>query len=457
MSRAVVPLAVPVLVVIVGGVLAVVGALLASPLVPLGSARLVEPDPGIWVDPATSLVGAAALAAGVLVLAAALAHLDRLRTRRPARPSRSTLQLPLPAKLGRDLAYRESTWGRAAVVATGVGLGLVVSVAVFTASLDRLIDSPSLFGSDYEVRVYPEDGVESEAAFADIDLDHPMIESAAITQLAQVTVAGDLVEALVLDPVRGPPGATVLRGRAPRADDEVVLGPRTADRLGLDVGEEVIITGARGGQMRVVGEAVLPLHDVGSYGDVMWLTPAAAERLEIEPREPQLLLNLADGITQDDFATVIGDHSDNSVSVPDDVSNLDEVRQIPIALAIFGVLLSAAVLAFALVGIVRRRRHDLAILRALGVSPRQIRGSVLTACLLIVGPGAVCGIVIGAVLGRAYWTSVAAGVPAVARPVVPLAMTALIALGALATGCLLVAGPARLATRIRPLEILHRD
>ena len=456
MSRASVSLAVPALVVIVGCVLAVCGALPASWLVPLGSARLVEPDPGIWVDPKTSLVGALALATGVLVLAAVLSRVDRLRTRRPTRRSRSPLQLPLQVTLGHDLAYRESNWGRLALAAAGVGLGLVVSVSVFTASLDRLINSPSLFGSDYEVRLYPEDGVEPEEAFVNIDLDDPTIESAAISRLTLVTVAGDLVEALVIDPVRGPVGVTILRGRAPQADDEVVLGPTTANRLGLDVGEEIIIAGTRERRMRIVGEAVLPLHDVGAYGDVMWLTPAAAERLEIEPTEPQLLLNLAEGVTQDDLAAAIGDPG-GAVSVPDDVTNLDGVGQIPAALATFGALLSAAVLAFALVDMVRRRRHDLAILCALGASPRQIWGSVLTACLLIVGPGAVFGIVIGAVLGRAYWTSVAVGVPVVAQPVVPLALVALIALGALATGCMLVARPARLAARIHPGEILRRD
>lgn len=412
-------------------------------------ARLVEPDPGIWIEPGTSLVGGLVLAAGLSVMAAAVARLDPLHARRAPRASRSAPRVPLPATLGHDLAYRESSWGRLALAATGIGLGLIVSVSVYTASLDRLIDSPSLFGSDYEVMLFPADGVDPDEAFADIDLDDPTIESAAISQLAQVTVAGDLPEAQVIDPVRGVAGGTVLRGRAPQANDEVVLGPTTADRLGLGVGAEVAITGGRGRSMRIVGEAVLPLQGRGAYGDVMWLTPAAAERLEIELLETRLLLHLADGITQDDLAAIIGDRY-APVYVPDDVRNLDGVGQIPVALATFGALLSAAVLAFSLVGIVRRRRHDLAILRTLGLPPRQIRRAVLTACLLIVGPGAAIGVATGVVLGRAYWSNVAAGVPAVAQPVVPLATTALIVLGALTTGCLLVVGPARLATRIRP-------
>ena len=70
---------------------------------------------------------------------------------------------------------------------------------------------------------------------------------------------------------------------------------------------------------------------------------------------------------------------------------------------------------FAVVGIMHKRRHDLAILRALGLQQRQIKASVLVACLVIVGPSAVIGISARAVLGRAYWTSVATGVPSIAH------------------------------------------
>ena len=118
---------------------------------------------------------------------------------------------------------------------------------------------------------------------------------------------------------------------------------------------------------------------------------------------------------------------------------------------------SGAVLGFALVGIVQRRRNDLAILRTFGLRPREIRVSMLAASVLIVVPGAAIGVAIGVVLGRGYWLSLAARVPAVAQSVVPLEITALIVLGALATGCLLVLRPARLATRVRPTEVLERD
>ena len=433
-SCARVGLAIPASVVIVGCVLAVAGAVLASPLVPVGSARLVDPDPGVWIDAGVLFVGGLALAVGLTLVAAATARLDKLHAPRRSSRARAPVQLPLSMGLGQDLAYRESSWGRLALAATGVGLGLVVSVSVYLASLDRLVDSPPLFGSDFDTILYPADDVGSEEPFADVALDDPAIEAAAIAQGAQVTVAGDLLEAQVIEPVRGVLGGTILRGRAPQASDEVAIGPTTANRIGLGVGDEVLITGTRERTMRIVGEAVLPPPGQGAYGDVIWLVPAAIERLELELQEPRLLLNLSEDVTDDDVAALIGDHFDSAPTVPDDVSNLDDVGQIPFALEVFGVLLSGAVVAFALVGIVRRRRHDLAILHALGLSSRQTRRSVLTAGLLIVGPGVVIGVTIGVVLGRAYWSSVAAGVPALAQPVVPLGTTALVVLGTLMAG-----------------------
>jgi putative ABC transport system permease protein len=236
----------------------------------------------------------------------------------------------------------------------------------------------------------------------------------------------------------------------------VALGPATADRLGLEVGDEVVIVGSRSNAMRVVGETVLPIMGQGAYGDVLWLTDGAVDLVGIEPDEPRLLLHLAPGRTRHDLAVAVGDGGDD-VPVPDNVSNLDGVGQIPLALALFGALLSAAVVAFALVGLVRRREDDLAILRTLGLRPRQVKGLVFAASLFIVGPGAAMAVAIGAVLGRAYWSAVAAGVPVLARPVVPLELSAVVVLGALAVGLVLAVGPAWLATRIRPAEVLQRD
>lgn len=456
-SRTLITLAAPALAIVAGCVLAVVGAVAASPLVPLGSARLADPDSGVWVEPVTLIVGGVAFAVGLLVAAAALARIAVRPGRRGPRAPGRTLSLPLSAMLGRDLAYRGSSWGRLAVTATAVGLGLMVAASVYTASLDRLVDSPSLFGSDYEVVVFPDDSVEADQAFSAVDVDDPMIESAAIIQGGQLTVAGSLLEALVLDPVRGGMGGgTVLRGHAPLAYDEVALGPRTVDRLGLGVGEELTISSPFGSSMRIVGEAVLPLISAGTYGDVVWLTHAGADRLDVELGEPRMLVNFAKGFTGDDLYG-FGDLSTSTIPVPDDVSNLMDVGPIPAVLAVFGGLLTTAVLIFALVGVVHRRTRDLSVLRALGLPARQIRRAMLTACLLIVGPGALIAVAAGVILGRTYWSVVASEVPALSRPVVPLAMVALGGLGALAAGCLIVIGPALLATRLHPAEILRRD
>jgi hypothetical protein len=440
---------------LVGLVLAVCGALLASPLVPLGSARRVEPHPGMWFEPLTLFICAAGLAIGLGLVIAGLVRLDR-RSPRPAHRSRSARRLPLTVTVGRDLAFRESRWGLFGLVATSVAVCLIVAVAVYSASRERLLQSPALFGSDYDVLLFPGDEVDPEVAFTNIDLDDPTIESAAISRVARVTVAGDLLEAQVIDRVRGTAGGTALRGREPRADDEVALGPVTAKRLGVGVGDTVAITGAQTRSMRIVGETLLPLQGQAAFGDVMWLTPEAAERLDAEISEPRLLVGLADGSTEDDLAAAIGDAGE-TVAVPDDVANLDGAGNIPALLALFGALLGGAVLSFALYGILQRRRRDMAILRVLGVRRRGVRRSVLTACFIIVSWGIAIGIATGAVLGRAYWSAVANGVPAVARPVVPLATTALVILATFVVGAALAMGLARIAVRGRPHVVLHRE
>src|SRR4029078_5366292 len=79
------------------------------------------------------------------------------------------------------------------------------------------------------------------------------------------------------------------------------------------------------------------------------------------------------------FAAVPGDDFDFTVSDvqrPSDIVAYERVRTLPLLLAGVLALLTTATVAHALVTTVRRRRRDLALLKALGFLRRQTSGTV---------------------------------------------------------------------------------
>ena len=90
-------------------------------------------------------------------------------------------------------------------------------------------------------------------------------------------------------------------------------------------------------------------------------------------------------------------------TVPARVVNLHRVRAVPLVGLTLAALLGAVVLAFALALGARVHRHDLAILRALGLSRRGStrvlawQGAALAAAILVVG------IPLGVLVGSLLW------------------------------------------------------
>ena len=79
----------------------------------------------------------------------------------------------------------------------------------------------------------------------------------------------------------------------------------------------------------------------------------------------------------------------------------------PSLLAGFLALLAVGAVGHALTSAVRRRRHDLAVLRAVGLTHGQSRTTVLVQALVLAGVGLTVGVPVGFVLGRFLWRSVA--------------------------------------------------
>ena len=138
-------------------------------------------------------------------------------------------------------------------------------------------------------------------------------------------------------------------------------------------------------------------------------------------------------------------------------AELRQVRALPMALGAFLVLLAAGAVGHALATVVRRRRHDLAVLRALGMTRRQSRDVVVTQASVLALAGLVFGVPLGVALGRTLWRVVADYTPLYYVP--PLAVWALLLVAPLALlmANLLAAWPAELAARLRIGHVLRAE
>ena len=108
---------------------------------------------------------------------------------------------------------------------------------------------------------------------------------------------------------------------------------------------------------------------------------------------------------------------------PGGVANLTGVRRLPVAIAAFVVLLGLASLAHALGTTVRRRRHDLATLRCLGLTARQTAACIVWQSVTIGLLALAIGTPLGMIAGRAAWWAATNPIgvsPDVSRPITGL-------------------------------------
>jgi ABC-type lipoprotein release transport system permease subunit len=118
---------------------------------------------------------------------------------------------------------------------------------------------------------------------------------------------------------------------------------------------------------------------------------------------------------------------------------------------------AVAGLALTLVASVRRRRRDLALLKTLGFTGRQLAATVGWQSTVAVALGTIAGVPLGIALGRWLWDLFARDIHAVPSPSVPAIGVTLIALGALVLANLVAFFPGRLAARTKTTVLLHSE
>jgi hypothetical protein len=399
----------------VAAVVAATSAFLASPFFPFGFARKSEPHPGVHFD-STVLLGGAALLTIIAIGGAVLA--ETLRTRGSDADAKRTVEgrwrprQHVPVDLGVGLATTRG-YGVSAALAVAVGLAGVVGAAGFSSDLHDLVDTPDRWGwtfsSTPDLEIEESDRDEVLAALA----ADPDVVDVAISQRAAVDVEGEQVSGVSLESPNGRPAATMLSGRSP-GPGEVVVGERTLRRINSKLGDVVAFRNPEGGTeaLTIVGTGAFPLTDNEHPGDGAWLAADALERLAVSDGNRGIALTYRDGVDVDDVEERLareyglGFSTYSHARLPGQIRNLDRISALGPTLGAFFAVIGIAGLAHALVLSVRRRRHDYAVVRALGLRPRDLSRSVRWQSYISVALGIVIGVPTGVLAGRLIWFGV---------------------------------------------------
>jgi ABC-type lipoprotein release transport system permease subunit len=132
----------------------------------------------------------------------------------------------------------------------------------------------------------------------------------------------------------------------------------------------------------------------------------------------------------------------------EDVVNLHQVAPLPALLALLLVLLGLGALLQALLSSTRLHRSDYAVLKAIGLRPRQLAGTVRWQAVIVVGIGLIVGIPLGVLVGRRAWTLTAESIGSLSIAHVPLGALALVVPAALLLAVLVATVPARHAAHV---------
>jgi len=488
--------------VVLGVLLAVVVAVALSPLTPVGPVRPVEPRAGLAFDWTVLALGALVLilALGVVALGAAYhgapdraANRGRRGTMRGSSLARSAASagLPAPAVTGIRFAL-EAGEGRTAVPVRSAILGAALATVVLTAtltfgaSLHTLVSHPALYGWNWDVELAAGQGTgagDIPAQLATQLLNHdPDVAAWAGVYFGGLDIDGQVVPVL-----GGSPNAAVapplLTGRTVEAPDEIVLGATTLARLHTRVGDSVE---ARNGTdpatlLRVVGTATMPAIGSAAGGPHLEMGVGALVAYQLIPpatRNPfdnpvtgpnAIFVRFRPGSDRAAaLASVrrIAQATSNvpnfgvslvSVQRPAEIVNYRSMGATPVILGTGLALGAVSALALTLIASVRRRRRDLALLKALGFTRRQLAAVVAWQASVTVVLGGCVGAVLGIALGRSLWDVFADEIHVVPRSTVPGLSIALVAVGALVLANLVAGVPGRIAAGTPTALVLRAE
>jgi len=499
--------------IVTGAVLAVGVAVALSPLSPIGPVRAVYPNRGFdFVWPVQGLgfaILVAVLGAIAFILVRRRTSLSRARTSRLIAPVGSKVAklvavvgLPVTAVVGVRFAIepgrdRDAVPVRSALLGAVLAVMIVVATLTFGNSLNTLISHPALYGWNWNYALSSGSIPPESIRLLTSDPD--------VAAWSGISFANAEIDGVTLPELLVPPHAAVspplLSGHEVDAANQIVLGAATMEQLHKHVGDTVIASFGSPKdapiyvaptRLVIVGTATLPavgqaltLHTSMGSGAIMpaGIEPAAMRKYLASPyptlNGPEMVfVRLRSGVSRTRalaslqkiaavgdraFAAVPdGQGSGDSVAVlkvqyPAEIENYRSIGATPAVLALALAAGAVVALGLTLAASVRRRRRDLALLRTLGFTRRQLTATVAWQASVAGVTGIVFGEPLGIVLGRWLWTLFARSIYAVPAPTVPVISVVVVALGALVLVNIVATLPGRSAARTSTAEVLRGE
>jgi ABC-type antimicrobial peptide transport system permease subunit len=368
---------------------------------------------------------------------------------------------------------------RTTIFGTILALAALQASLGFGASLQHLVSTPSLSGWNFDA-IVPGSGDPQQAAelrqTREVLQSSPLVDSFTTGTFPNFDINGIFMTGFAFAP--GPFGSSIASGRAPQANDEIALSPKTLRALHTSVGKNVpvgVVDPSTNQQvtkpipMRIVGAAVTPQFFFSqfatNYAGVV--TQSFIDGLHI-PGTAQggdtFYVRFRSGVSVDgaiaQLRTKLPAASGAFIlrrASTSDLGNLNRISSLPNLLAGLLGLVAAGTLAHTLITSVRRRRRDLAVLRALGFVRRQVGMTVAWQATTIALISLAIGLPLGAILGRLAWHSFVDQLGYVPATIVPLVALLVAIPAALTLANIIASIPARAAARTQPALVLRAE
>jgi putative ABC transport system permease protein len=424
----------------------------------LGAAALLY---GLFGNPGNAL---AIVGLGVLLVFFGVAALGRT----VALPLSRVIGLPLPrlrgisGQLARENAMRNPKRTAATASALMIGVGLVSFITIFAASTKASFSNTvdQAFTGDF-IATSGQNGMGGVSPeFTARVQELPEIEEAGGLRAGLAEIDGNPDQVLApsrevfdlfdVEPVVGSPddlGAT-----------SIAVFDNVADDKGLSIGDRVPVDFAATGPQELT--VAMIYGDNAAAGDWLLGTDAFAANFP-DQTDIQVFMKKADGVSADDALAAVEDVAADypGVNVLDQTEyKAEQMGFVDQMLGLVYALLALAII-IALLGIgntlalsIVERTRELGVLRAVGMTRKQLRSAIRWESVIIAVQGALLGLVIGVFFGWALVTALEdEGLNTFTVPV--LSLVVVVVLAALA-GVVAAVMPARRAARLDVLRAI---